>query len=461
MKTVVEPLEGNKVKLSVEVDQAEFESALDSAYRRIAQDVRIPGFRPGKAPRRVIEARLGANAAREQALRDSLPEYYQRAVRENDVDAIAPPEIEVGSDGRDGPLTFDAVVEVRPTVSVAGYAGLQVTVPSPEVTDEDVDAQVDRLRDTFAELQDTSRPARDGDHVTIDLTAYRHGERFEDLSAGDLTYEVGSEIYVAELDENLRGARVGDILKFNAETPGHGEISFQVLLKGVKEKVLPEVTDEWAAEASEFSTVGELRADIRQRLEAVRKVQARMGLRDAALQALVKLVPDEMPDALVQAEMEQQLHDLGHRLDSQKIDFRQYLEAIGQDQQGFLDEVRASAAEAVKADLGLRALADAESLEAGEEDVENEVARLAESYGLEAEALRSRIEGSDRTDALLSELRKGKALAWLMDHVEVVDEEGRPVDRALLEIENPVGESLQAETEPPADPEPQAAEVTN
>src|SRR6185312_440767 len=145
MKSAVEALEGNKVKLSVEVDQGEFESAVDAAFQRLAREVRVPGFRPGKVPRRVLEARLGKDAARQEALREALPDYYAQAVREHEVDPIAPPEIDITNNDGAGPLTFDAVVEVRPTVAIPGYAGLQVTVPTLEVSDEDISAQIDRL----------------------------------------------------------------------------------------------------------------------------------------------------------------------------------------------------------------------------------------------------------------------------------------------------------------------------
>ncbi|MBV9041517.1 MAG: trigger factor, partial [Acidimicrobiia bacterium] len=183
MRSSVEPLEGNKVKVSVEVEEGEFDKAIDAAFRKIARQTRIPGFRPGKAPRRILEARLGTDVAREEALRDSLPEFYVKALEEQDVDAIAPPEIEITSGQESGPVQFEAVVEVRPQVSVAGYQGLRVTVPSPDVTDEEVDRQLDRLREQFGELQTVSRPGRDGDHVLIDLKGYRHSEQIEGLTA--------------------------------------------------------------------------------------------------------------------------------------------------------------------------------------------------------------------------------------------------------------------------------------
>ncbi|HET9731262.1 MAG TPA: trigger factor [Acidimicrobiales bacterium] len=434
MKTTVEPLEGNKVKLSVELDATEFEEALDDAFRRIAREVRIPGFRPGKAPRRLLESRIGIEAAREEALRHSLPEFYTRAVRTTDVDPIAQPEIDITSSGDSGAVAFDAVVEVRPTVSVAGYQGLQVVVPAVLVTDEEIDAQIDRLRNTFAELSSVERPARDGDSVSIDLHATVAGERSDDLSAEDLTYEVGAGTFVDGLDEVLRGAKTGDIVTFDAEVPGYGPASFRVLLKDVKEKLLPEVTDEWASDASEFSTVEELRSDIRQRLETVRKVQAAMAIRDGALRSLVELVTDEAPEVLVQSEMERQVHELGHRLEAQRVDLMDYLAATGQDQEEFVGSIRAAAIESVKADLALRALAEAESIEVSDEDVEAELERMAERYGAKPSQLRRQLEQAEQMPLVRSDIRKGKALAWLVENVATVDDEGRPVDRADLEI---------------------------
>src|SRR5438132_1788236 len=384
MKTTVEALEGTKVKLSVEVEQRGFDQALDAAFRKIAREVRIPGFRPGKAPRRLLEARLGAEAARAEALRDSLPTYYEQALRDQDVDAIAPPDIDITAGEESGPVAFDAVVEVRPQVSVGGYRGLQVTVPSPDVTDEEIDRQIDRLREQFGELQMVGRPARDGDHVSIDIKGYRHSETIEGLTADDFLYEVGSGSVVPELDDQLRGTKPGDILKFNAPIPGGeagDDVTIQVLVKEVKEKLLPEVTDEWASEASEFDTVDELRGDIRTRISQVKRVQAQLALRDNVVEALVALVADDAPEPLVGAEMERRLHELAHRLEAQGATIAQYLEATDRSQEALLDDLRAAAVESVKADLALRAVADAEDIEVTDEDVDAEVARMAERLG--------------------------------------------------------------------------------
>ena len=432
MRTAVEPLEGNKVKLSVEVDEDEFEKAVDAAYRRIAHEVRIPGFRPGKAPRRLLEARVGKEAARQEALREALPDYYAQALGEADVDAIAPPEIDITSGQDDGPVAFDAVVEVRPQVSIAGYQGLQVTVPSPVVADDDVARQLDRLRSQFGELTPVDRAAADGDHVTIDIRGEREGEAQPGLTAEDYLYEVGSGMAVPGLDDHLRGAKVGDILTFDAD-----DIAFRVLVKEVKEKVLPEATDEWASEASEFETLAELEDDIRKRLTLVKRVQAQLALRDEALKAMVEMVGDEAPEPLVAEEMERRLHDLAHRLESQGGTLQQYMEATGTTQQEVLDGVRGEAVNAVKADLGLRALAAAEAIEVDDAEIDAEVARLAERMGEKPAQLRRRLERADRIPTVRSDLRKAKALEWLVEHVDVVDEDGNRVDRAELQPPEP------------------------
>jgi trigger factor len=436
MKTVVEPLEGNKVKLSVEIDEHEFEKALDAAFRKIAREVRIPGFRPGKAPRRVLEARLGKDVARQEALKDALPDYYSRALRDEDVDAIAAPEIDITSGEEDGPVAFDAVVEIRPHLQLAGYNGLRVEIPSPEVAEEDITSQIDRLRNNFGELTTIARPAKDGDFLTVDLKGTRHGEPVAGMSTDDLSYELGSGTVLPELDTELQGARAGDIFKFTAELPD-GPVTFQVLVKEVKEKVLPGVTDEWASEASEFDTVEELRQDLVDRIGGVKRMQAGMALRNQVVEAVVELVTEDAPEPLVEAELERRAHDLAHRLEAQGATIAQYLEATGQTEEQLVEELRQGATTAVKADLALRAVADAEEIEVSDDEVQVEVERMAERLGQKPAQLQRQLERAEQMPAVRSDIRKGKALEWLADHVEIVDSGGRSIDRALLEPGKP------------------------
>jgi trigger factor len=439
MRATAAPEEGNKVRLSVEIDESEIDKALDGVMRRLSREVKVPGFRPGKVPRRVIEARMGgATALRGEALREALPDFYAQAVTDTEVDPIDQPEIDITSGDESGPVSFDAVVLVRPTVGIPGYQGLRVTVPSLEVSEEEITAQIDRLRAQSGELVEVSRPAQDGDQVTIDI----HGTRADaiggddsDLDAEDYLYEVGSGALVAELDDQLRGAKAGDILAFDATLePIDQTVSFRVLVKDVKELVLPEVTDEWAAEASEFETAEELTADVADRLRQRRIVQAQASLQQKTAEALVELVTEDIPEQLVVEELRERIHDLNHRLDAQGMSLGQFLGVTGRDEQEFLDELRVGALQSVKIDLALRALVEAEAIEVSDEELDEELTAMGERLEMDADEVRDQLERAGRLPAVRSDRRKAKAMRWLVDNVELVDEEGSPVSRDDLMV---------------------------
>ncbi|HSO95181.1 MAG TPA: trigger factor [Acidimicrobiia bacterium] len=459
LTTSVEPLEGNKIRLRVAVPADEFERAVDAAFRKLARQVKVPGFRPGKAPRQLLEARLGGEVAREQALRDAVPDYYAQAVEAEDIDVIAAPEIDITDGEESGDVAFDAVVEVRPVIELTGYDPLQVEIPTPEVDDDAVDAQVDALRERFADLEDKTGPLADGDYAQIDIKAYIHDDAVDALSATDYLYEVGSGGLVPKLDEELRGKRVGDILKFNDELPERfgdragDEVSFQVLVKETKRKVLPEPTDEWVSEVSEFDTIDALRDDARQRLSLVGKVRAQMLVRDKVLEAVTQLVDTEIPEALVTSETERRLHDLIHRLEHEGASLPDYLAATGQDQNAFVNQVRAGATDAVRADLALRAIVNQEHIEATDEDVDREVDRLAERLGAKPAKVRRDLERGGMFEAVRSDIARGKALQLLVDHATVVDESGNSVDLTLPEADSPTT----PETPPSEEPEQESA----
>ena len=443
--TSVEPLEGNKVRLKIAVPAQEFEKAIDAAFRKLAREVRMPGFRPGKAPRQLLEARLGTGAAREQALRDALPEYYATAVETEDIDVIAPPEIDITAGEDDGDIEFDAVVEVRPVIEVSGYDSLTVEVASPTVDDEAIDSQIDALRERFADLEDSTNPLTDGDYAQIDIKGSVDDEPVDGLSATDFLYEVGSGSVVEKLDQELHGKKAGDILQFDDAVPGGPDdepgttVSFRVLVKDAKKKVLPDADDEWASEVSEFDTIDELRNDARTRLEMYAKVQAQLEARDKVLEASSELVAIEAPEPLVAQEMERRLHDLQHRLEPQGINITQYLQATGQDQEQFIAGLREGCARAVKADLALRAVVAQEGIEATDAEVDAEIARLAERFEEKPAKVRKDLEQRGALEAVRSDLARGKAVEYLVDHATVLDESGNPVDLVLPEpgLQNP------------------------
>ena len=472
LTTSVEPLDDNKVRLHVAVPAADFERAIDAAFRKLAHEVKIDGFRPGKAPRRILEARLGTELARDQALRDSLPEYYTEAVVAENIDVIAPPEIDITAGEEQGDVEFDAVVEVRPEVTVEGYDGLRVEIPSPEVADETVDAQVDQLRDRFADLEDSAVPLEDGNYAEIDIKGYIHDETIEGLTATDYLYEVGSGMLVPKLDDELRGKKPGDILKFNEVLPERfgeragDEVAFQVLVKETKRKVLPEVTDEWVAEVSEFDTAEALRDDIRKRLDLYARIQAQMLVRDRVLNSVADLVTIDVPETLVNSEMEHRLHDLAHRLEEQGVGMTipQYLVAIGQDPNEYVEELRTHANRVVRSDLALRSVIAQESISATDDELEAEVVRIAEGVEQKPAKVRKDLERRGVLEAVRSDIARGKAVAFLVDHATVVDEAGNTVDLSLpspsesVSTESVSTEAHSASTESSAPTEPEVSE---
>lgn len=437
MHATVEPIENNRVKLSVEVPASEFERAIDDAFRKIAKEVRLPGFRPGKAPRRLLEARIGVDAARQQALQDALPTYYADAVIEHDVDVIAPPEITITAGEDAGDVGFEAVVEVRPQVTLVGYDELRVVLPYRAIDDDAVDAQVNRIREQHASLQESNRPLATDDYATLDITGSQDGEPLEGLVATDFLYPIGSAMIVDELDDQLRGTKPGDIIEFDAVLPERfaeraGEhVHFRVLVQRVQERILPDLTDEWVDEATEFDTVAELRDDVRKRSDLLARAQAQMAMRDRVLEEVAALVPVEPPETLVETDLRNRLNDLQHRLSHQGASIEQYLAVSGQPPEEFVEGLRAGARRAVLADLALRAVVAAEAISPSDEEVDAEVVRMAERMGEKVEKVRRELERGGLLEAVRSDLARGKALEFLVDHATVVDEEGKPIDISL------------------------------
>lgn len=437
MKTSVEPQEGNKVRLAVEIDEAEFDKAIDAAFRKIAREVSVPGFRPGKAPRRLLEARIGKGYARQQALQDSLPEYYAKAITTEQVDAIAPPELNLLGGSEEGAVSFDAVIEVRPKIRVPGYEGLQVTIPSPLPSDDDVTAQIDRIRGGLATLIEVDRQAQPGDHVRINVRGVVGGEAVPGLTADDYVYEVGANAVVPELDQQLMGASAGDVLDFTAPVPGDDDtiIEFHVEVQAVNEKVLPDADDAFAKQASEFATIAELRADVVKQMTMVKRVESYLALRDETVKALTDLVGDEdVPEVMVTNEVERRLEDLAQRLGQQGATLDQYFAVTGQDRSAYEASLREGAVNTAKADLALRSVADSEGIEADEADIDAEIVRLAERFKMNPKQVRKNLESNFQLPQLAADVRKSKALKWLMDRVLLVDADGVSIDRALLEL---------------------------
>jgi len=435
MKATVEPVEGNKVKVSVEVDSEAFEREVDAAFKRIAREVRIPGFRQGKAPRKLLEARIGLEAARGDAIEHSIPRFYSEAVIEHEVDVIAAPDYDLTSSVEDDHLTFEAVVEIRPTVNPAGYQSLRVTIDNPAVSDGELDEQIERLRNAYAQLESVERAAQDGDSVLIDVVGSRDGEELPGLVADGYLYEVGSGTIVPELDERLVGASADEVLEFTADHPTEGEepIDFKVTVSEVREKSLPDLDDEFAAEASEFETLDELRSDLRARLTPFKRAQSAVQVRAKTSEALAELVEEDAPQVLVDQDVQHRLDELFGRLQAQGISPDQYLGTIEGGPQAFLDEMRAGSARAVKANLALRAIVVEQDLDVTQDEIDAQVELIARQAGEKPARVHKEFERTGQMAALRSEMKIQRAMDWLIEQVELVDEDGNAIDRTLLE----------------------------
>lgn len=437
VKTTVEELEDNKVKLSVEVEAQEFEVEVEKAFKKIARDVRMPGFRKGKVPRKVLEARFGTGVARGQALEDSIPDFFLSAISDHEVDMISPPEYDITSGMEDGDVVFDAVVEVRPSVAIGDYHGMRVEIPAPEPTEEEIQERIDSFLGQFGELASVERAAIDGDTATVDIETNYDGEAVEGLTASDYSYRVGSGGVVAELDDNLTGANIGDVLEFDADHPDpdeDGQLSFKVEIKDIQEQVLPELDDEVVSNATDFATADEYRADLEKQMQQGKAAQSNNLWREKAAEALGALVDEDPPTALVDTEVRNQVEDMARRLQQSGIGFETYLQMMGQSVEDMFEQMREPAAQSVKVDQALRALAAAEGLTATDEDVDEEFSNLAEGTGIPVDDLREQISTKNQLMLFRADISKRKAVDWLLERVEVVDEDGNTIDKDALEV---------------------------
>lgn len=434
MKSSVEVLEDNKVKVYVEVEESEFDKDIDKAFKLLAKEVNLPGFRAGKVPRKVLEARVGMGPAREQALRDGIPEYLSLAVRENDVDLIATPEIEITEGEETGPIEFEATCEIRPVITVSGYDALKVELPSVEVGDADITSAQEQELARDASLDTVERAAAEGDFVLIDLEATRDGEEVTGLNTEDWSYEIGQGWVADDFDSNLVGASAGDVVEFSAPPKGTEEAAdFKVTIQSVQSRELPELTDEWVDEnVGEFDTVEAWTTSLRESLSEGKLSAARQQAGTKLNDALAELVDLEVPEPMVTSDLNQRVQGTIQQFQAQGIDFEQWMQATGQDPESFIEGMRGQSEMAVKVDLALRAVAVAEKIEVSDDELEREYARLAMQYQQKAKEIRKAYEQNDAVGELIAQITKAKAFDILVHGATYVDENGTEIDRDLL-----------------------------
>jgi len=432
VKTDVEELSPTRVRLTIEVPFEELKPSLDHAYREVARQVRVPGFRPGRVPPRVIDQRIGRGHVLEQAVNEAVPELYSKAVAEHDVVPLGQPELEITKleDGKE--LAFTAEVDVRPSFDLPSLDELSVTVDNAEVSPDQVEEYLSALRERFASLKTVDRAAQNGDFVSIDLAATVDGKQVEDAQATGVSYEVGSESMLDGLDEAIDGMSAGESKTFTAELAGGKQAGqaaeVQVTVNTVKVKELPSLDDDFAQSASEFDTVGELRASTRRQLEAMRKAGQAGQARERLLDALIEQIEIPLPERIIELEVEQRKKSLEDQLDRAGLSLREYLETTNTTQARIDADFDADARRSVKAGFILDKLAAQEDIKVSGEQLSAYVTEQAYRMGVAPDRLAKQLSDNGQLGAVAADVLRGNALTLLAERARVIDEAGRPVD---------------------------------
>ncbi|KWX00047.1 trigger factor [Carbonactinospora thermoautotrophica] len=461
MKSAVETLNPTRVRLTIEVPFEELKPSLDAAYKKIAQQVMVPGFRKGKVPPPVIDRRFGRAVVLEEAVNEALPKFYSQAVRDNSIQVLGQPEVDVTefADGAD--LKFTAEVDVRPEIELPDYDNLEVTVDDAEVTDEDVAKQLDALRERFAVLTGVDRAVENGDYVSLDLRATIDGEEVEGGTATNVSYEVGSGRMIDGLDEALLGMRAGESKTFRSTLAGGPkageEADIEVKVNSVKVKELPELDDEFAQTASEFDTLEELRADTRKRLENIKKYEQVAQARDKVLEKLIELVEVPVPEGVLENELAWRKQNLQQQLQAVGLTQEAWLKSEGKTAEEFAAELEKNATEAIKAQFILDAIAQKEQLSVSEAELSQHIIQRAMQAGVSPDQFAQQVVQAGQVPVLVSEVVRGKALALVVEAAKVSDTSGREVDLKALyrdeatEAEETPTEGQEAEETPAED----------
>jgi trigger factor len=418
VKSSVEVLSPTRVRLDVEVAYSELESHVASAYKKVAAQVNIPGFRKGKIPAAMIDQRVGRGAVIDEAINTALPEFYGQAAREHKVAVIGRPEVDVKEFVDNDKLVFTVEVDVRPEVKLPDFSKITIEVDDVKVEDSDVDEQIEALRTRFGTLTTVEREVKMGDFATLDMTAYINGEEVDGGQANDISYEVGSDKMIDGLDEILIGMKTGDVKQFETQLVGQqegekGEVKATV--KAVKERELPPVDDAFAKLASEFDTLAELKADFVVRLERVKKMEQGAQARDRLVEKLLADNEIPVPDNLVELEVNDHLEGEGRMEDAEHR-----AEVDGQ--------VRAS----LKSDFLLDAIVQAEDVQITEIELTEYLVRTSQRYGMAPQQFAEELQKAGQIQQLVAEVTRAKALASVLGRITVKDASGNVIDLEAL-----------------------------
>ena len=468
MKSNVEQLSPTRVRIKVQVPFTELEPDFQRAYKELAKQVRLPGFRPGKAPAKLLEARFGREAMLEQVVNEALPSRYGQAVAESEVHPLGQPDIEVTKKEYGQELAFTAEVDVRPKIALPDLSELTVSVDPVGVSDDDVDAELESLRARFGTLTGVDRPVADGDFVSIDLSATVDGEDVPNAAAQGLSHEVGSGRLIAGLDDALVGLSVDESKEFTAklatgEHAGH-DAQVTVTVKSIKERELPEPDDGFAQLASEFDTIDELRSNLRDQVGQVKRAQQAEKIRDATMDALVEQVDVPLPEAIVQAQFDTAIHNALHSFNHDEAKFNEVLAEQGKTREEFETETRSAAESDVKRQLLLDALADELEVKVGQDDLTERLVMTSRQYGIEPQQLFAYLQENNQLPAMLADVRRGLTIAAVVQAATVTDTDGNSIDTHEFFGKRTVAgevEDVEPAAEAVEDSAPEAADVSD
>ena len=430
-----EKLEKSKVALTIEVGAEEFEAAVNKAYLKMRGKMSIPGFRPGKAPRKIIEGMYGAEVFYEEAVNIVLPQAYEAAVKEQELDVVGYPEVDLENCGKEG-VTFKCTVAVYPEVKLGQYKGLEAPKAEVKVMAADVNARLKEMADRNSRLVSVERAVKKNDTANIDFEGFDNGVAFEGGKGENFDLEIGSGSFVPGFEEQLIGMKAGQEKEIDITFPENytpelagKPVVFKVKINEVKTKEVPAIDDEFAKDVSEFDTLKELKADMKKKMTEERKIAAQQAFEDALMKKVADGIEADIPEEMVKAQAERMLEGFKQQLGSQGISFDQYLQMTGMTNEAFLAQAHQPALDQVRMDLAVEAIVKAEGLEASDEDVENEMKNIAEKYGMDLESVKKSLPADQVKEQVIRE-KVIKVVADAGVAVAPVEEEKKEEEKA-------------------------------
>ena len=422
MSVSVEKMEHNLAKLTIEIPAEEVAAAEERAYQKNRSKINIPGFRKGKAPKKMIEHMYGADVFMEDAVNDLLPDAYEAACKESGLEIVSRPEIDYKQVEHGKAIVVDAVVAVKPEVKLGEYKGLSVDVAPAEVTDEDLEAELKKAQDQNAVESDVEgRALKEGDTAHLDYAGTVDGVAFDGGTAENQTLVIGSHSFIDGFEDQMVGMNIGEEKDLKVTFPeNYGEKSlagkaavFHVKLNGISEKILPELDDEFASEVSEFETLEEYKADVKAKLLEKKQEEAKTAKENALAEKAVENAEMDIPEMMIEGQAEDMVRDFGQRLQMQGMQLEQYMKFTGMTMPQLVEQYKATAKKRIQTRLVLEAIANAESLEATEEDLDAEYKKMAEQYGMEIDQIKQYM-GEEDAKTMKLDLAVQKALDLLL-----------------------------------------------